>query len=452
MKPSGASRLQKAMNMLMIPSSSLNNKYMMKKTFMLLLGLMAHACAMSQGITFNTTLSWKEVVAKAKQENKPIFVDAYTTWCGPCIQMDREVFPLKVVGDFYNQHFVNYKIQMDKTGKDSEEIKSRYADAEWFEKTFNIVSYPCYLFFDAEGNLVHQSGGGKLTGEQFVAIGLEALNPDMRLNNLDKLYLEGNRSVQFMKNYIQKLAGASDPKLEAVADEFIKLQADEFSEEAVDMMMFMTFGAESPYFRKLLESRDAFVRVKGVDKVEQYYAKVIEGGVTDKALNISIDPVSGKQSYQVDEEGLRNYFRQFYPTAQAELYASFNAAKYAKLFDPELSYQKAKKIVQMVNPGPLSVSQAGQLGSMVLRDGSNTEDVKAVLDFVQQYRDVQDYQMNQLLCKVYHFSGEGEISQMYAIKAMEILAASRPGYIKVSPEEYIKKAIVVMPTPKIMTN
>lgn|GEM_PF-541599 len=440
--------------MLMIASSPLKNKFyiLMKQTIMLLLGLMTHTFAMSQGITFNSTLSWKEVVTKAREENKPIFVDAYTTWCGPCIQMDREVFPLKSVGDFYNQHFVNYKIQMDKTGKDTEDIKRRYADAEWFEKTFNIVSYPCYLFFDAEGNLVHQSGGGKLTGEQFIAIGQEALNPDMRLNNLHKLYLEGNRAPQFMKNYIQKLAGASDAKLETVADEFIKLQADEFSEEAVDMMMFMTFATESPYFRRLLENRDAFVRVKGVEKVEQYYAKVIEGGVTAKALKIGIDPVSGKQSYQVDEEGLKNYFGQFYPPVQAELYASFNVAKYAKLFDPELSYQKAKKLVQMINPGPLSISQAGQLGSMVLRDGSNTEDVKAVLDFVQQYRDVQDYQMNQLLCKVYHFSGDEESSQMYAIKAMNILAASRPEYIKVSPEEYIKKAIIVMPTPKIMTN
>ena len=36
-----------------------------------------------EGIVFDQG-SWKAVLAKAKRENKLVFVDVYTSWCGPC--------------------------------------------------------------------------------------------------------------------------------------------------------------------------------------------------------------------------------------------------------------------------------------------------------------------------------------------------------------------------------
>ena len=58
--------------------------------------------------------SWEEVLAEAKKQNKPVFVDAYTSWCGPCKWMAKNIFTLESIGEFFNKNFVNYKFNMEK--------------------------------------------------------------------------------------------------------------------------------------------------------------------------------------------------------------------------------------------------------------------------------------------------------------------------------------------------
>ncbi len=55
-------------------------------------------------------ISFDEALTAAKQENKLIFIDFYTTWCGPCKMMSNKVFPQKNVGDFMNAKFIPLKM------------------------------------------------------------------------------------------------------------------------------------------------------------------------------------------------------------------------------------------------------------------------------------------------------------------------------------------------------
>lgn len=57
----------------------------MKKLVLLLsflVPILVHA--QDTGIHFEHTLTWQQVQEKAKAENKYIFIDCFTTWCGPC--------------------------------------------------------------------------------------------------------------------------------------------------------------------------------------------------------------------------------------------------------------------------------------------------------------------------------------------------------------------------------
>ncbi len=53
----------------------------------------------AQGIQFEH-ITFAEGLAKAKAENKLIFVDAFTTWCGPCKMLTSKTFPDSAVGTF----------------------------------------------------------------------------------------------------------------------------------------------------------------------------------------------------------------------------------------------------------------------------------------------------------------------------------------------------------------
>ena len=84
----------------------------MKQLIFSLLVLFLATSVQAGGIDFFHG-TWEEALEKAKKEDKLIFVDAYTTWCGPCKRMSKQVFPQDAVGEFYNKNFVSMKIDME---------------------------------------------------------------------------------------------------------------------------------------------------------------------------------------------------------------------------------------------------------------------------------------------------------------------------------------------------
>jgi thiol:disulfide interchange protein len=73
-------------------------------------------CAYSQnvGIDFREGLSLDSIQVIAKKENKSIFLDCFATWCVPCKNMERNVFSQKKVSEYFNEHFISVRVQMDK--------------------------------------------------------------------------------------------------------------------------------------------------------------------------------------------------------------------------------------------------------------------------------------------------------------------------------------------------
>ncbi len=190
----------------------------------------------NKGIHFEENTNWEKILVKAKMENKFIFMDCYTTWCGPCKGMSNEVFPLEEVGDFYNKTFINLKLQLDTTQKDDEYIKSWYAIGNKIFKEYNIVGYPTFLFFDPNGKIIHKVFGGNSV-EGFIAIGADAINPERQYYNLKQHYENGSRDSAFLYNLIKISKSAGEVEFyKKVCYEYLTSQKNLYTQKNIKLL------------------------------------------------------------------------------------------------------------------------------------------------------------------------------------------------------------------------
>lgn len=150
------------------------------------------------GIRFDKSMSWKEVVEKATRENKYIFMDVMTTWCGPCQSMAKQVFSNEEVGEFFNTHFVCVKLQLNKTENDDEYVKAWYGEADKIQRMYKIRTVPTLLFFNGNGEIVHSMPGATTNTKAFIDLGKAALDENQQLYTRVRKYEGGERDVEFL--------------------------------------------------------------------------------------------------------------------------------------------------------------------------------------------------------------------------------------------------------------
>ena len=153
-----------------------------------------------EGMHFAQGMSWQQILAKAKKESKYIFVDCYTTWCGPCKFMAKEIFPLKETGDAVNPHYICVGIQIDSTGEDPESVKFAYRDARLIEANYNIRAYPTFLYFNPDGQLVHRTEGSTRDAAEFILNTKNAMNPDRQYYSMIEKFRSGNRDTMMLES------------------------------------------------------------------------------------------------------------------------------------------------------------------------------------------------------------------------------------------------------------
>lgn len=138
-------------------SVNLKNTVFMKRLLFLFVSLFVAvtATAQTKGVAFRN-IDFAAAQRASVDENKPIFVDAYASWCGPCKRMASEVFTQESVGKFINDNFIPVKYDMEK----GEGIKLSGA--------YSVTAYPTFLILDSKGNELARMVGGAPAAE-FIA-------------------------------------------------------------------------------------------------------------------------------------------------------------------------------------------------------------------------------------------------------------------------------------------
>jgi thiol-disulfide isomerase/thioredoxin len=159
---------------------------------MVLLGM--YGMATAQGITFEHG-NFAAVCAKAKAEKKLVFIDIYTSWCGPCKYMAATVFKKDNVGQYFNSQFINFKIDAEK------------GEGKALAAKYKVQFYPTYLFIDDKGALFNKAVGN-IKDSIFLDIAAKASQEFTNPNSLPRMqaqYTTRKKDTAFLRQYIEKL-------------------------------------------------------------------------------------------------------------------------------------------------------------------------------------------------------------------------------------------------------
>jgi len=218
------------------------------KLLSIFLGVLLSTINLSaQGIEFFEG-TFEEALEIAKQQEKLIFVDCYTTWCGPCKRMKKYIFPNKKAGDFYNKNFINMAIDME----------SQMGKA--FNMKYPVRAYPTLLFIDGEGNLVKTDIGGKPM-ELFIQMGETALKLDDRTETYEKEYEAGNRDFKFMLKFVKALNRADKPSTKIVYD-YLNNGPAMTKENKARFIFEATSSSDSRLFEMMTEKQTQKIIIK----------------------------------------------------------------------------------------------------------------------------------------------------------------------------------------------
>ncbi len=223
----------------------------------------------SQGIEFYKG-DWKEALEIAKNEEKLIFVDAYAKWCGPCKRMAKTEFTKEEVGRFFNQNFINLKIDMEeKMGRE-------------FGQQYPVSAYPTMMFLDGDGKVVKKVKGGR-SGDALIEMGTSALSSIDYTGKYESKYEAGDRDFDLVYNYLKALSKAGKPTLK-VANLFLKEQEDKISrEEKLKIVAIATTEADSKLFDTLVKDRSEIIKIVGEESYNNTVANACQKTI-EKAI------------------------------------------------------------------------------------------------------------------------------------------------------------------------
>ena len=199
----------------------------LKQFFLSAIALIAALTVSAQGIEFMPEGStFAQAVEKARKENKKIFLDCYTSWCGPCKMMAAKIFPMAEVGEYMNPNFVSIKIDMEKG--EGPELASK----------LEITAYPSFVIFDRDGKEIGRFVGGS-DAPNFLAR-VKSKSEENGSAKMDERFEKGDRDPMFLREYLATLnADNKRGKASQVAELLLEGKAETFASDSTLFMIFM---------------------------------------------------------------------------------------------------------------------------------------------------------------------------------------------------------------------
>jgi len=222
--------------------------FSMKKILLSTTFILVSYLAFSQGISWEPTI--QGAFAKAKAQNKPVFVECFHPNCPICMSLEPTLKNAEV-GKFYNQNFINFKLNLS----DTKQVKFLS------DKKIYLPGFPLFLYFDKNQNILHHTDPVN-TPNDFVNHAKAALNPNEQSGTAWKRYQAGSRDIGMLSNlaYLLRITQDTTRNIKVANDLYSvypknKLSSQESWEIAKKCLMDVENGFAEFWLRNLETAR-----------------------------------------------------------------------------------------------------------------------------------------------------------------------------------------------------
>lgn len=371
-----------------------------------------------QGIKFEND-SFKNLLERAKKENKIIFMDAYASWCGPCKMMDKQVFTQAEVGSTFNDIFINTKFDMEK------------GEGLAIAQKYGVRAFPTYLFIDGNGEVVYR-GTGYYDVPEFIKIAKDAQNPAMKLSYLREKFNAGSTNPELLNSVMTAFAYSEPELAEKAAQKYFEVKKNQpLTKEDLQRLFAFTKNANSPLYKELISRKPELIKLMPADQ----YNKIIQG----YQLNSIMQNAFNKETKTIDEKKFLAEAGKFMTKGEAQesllkvkMTLAFRMKKIAEYEKLALSYYKDG------NDEKFSSAELNEVAWNFFENITEKSSlIKAVSWAEQSIKKNEEYANLDTLANLYFKIGDKVNAKLIAEKALEI--AEKSGEDAASTKELLKK-------------
>ena len=248
----------------------------MKEIFSLLLIYCSTLLFSQERINFQQS-PFKEILAKAQAEKKLVFIDAYASWCGPCKLMEKNIFPLASVKQYYNTNFINARFDMEKG--EGPQLAAKYG----------IRSYPSFLFLNGDGEVVMKNFG-YMGEEDFLTIAKEANNPKYATSSNKELFEKGEKDPEFLLNMMRLYADNDYELAKKVSERYFSLPKKEpLTKDELGLLLYFLKSPQDLNYKVFVAKKEEIIKLMSPDVYKQFDANI----KISKFLENSLDQKTG---------------------------------------------------------------------------------------------------------------------------------------------------------------
>lgn len=124
------------------------------------------AAPLAVSLTAAAPVKWEHdyqsAMKRAKAEKKVVFMDLWTEWCGPCLRLQKDIFPTAEAQAALAK-VVPYSALVQKRDGTPVAEGTKLADQ------FRLNAFPTMVILDAEGKELRRQVGAFRTGAEFAA-------------------------------------------------------------------------------------------------------------------------------------------------------------------------------------------------------------------------------------------------------------------------------------------